>query len=408
MKKRISDLSDAELKGKRVLVRADFNVPLEGTGITDDTRIRATLPTIRYLRERGARVILMSHLGRPGGVTPEFSLAPVARRLSELLGVQVALAPDCIGSETKRMGDALPEGGVLLLENVRFHPEEEKNDPAFARALAENGDLFVNDAFGTAHRAHASTAGLADYLPAVAGFLLAREIEVLGKALANPARPFVAIIGGSKVSSKIGVLRHLLDKVDGLVVGGAMAFTFLRAQGLATGRSLVEDDQMDVAREVMKAAQDEARTRGTRLLLPTDFAVAADPEAPEVQAVVAANAIPADAMGLDVGPETLAAVRQLLSDARTVLWNGPMGVFENPAFANGTLAVARMLADRTASGATTIVGGGDSVAAVEQAGLADRMSHVSTGGGASLEFLEGRALPGVEALQDQSPAPVRG
>ena len=395
-KRSLSDLGEADLRGKRVLVRADLNVPLEGSAITDDTRIRATLPTLEALVKAGARVILTSHLGRPKGVTPALTLAPVAARLGELLGQTVTLAPDSIGTEVEALVNGLADGNVLLLENIRFHPEEEKNDPEFARALAALADLFVNDAFGTAHRAHASTAGVAAYLPAVAGFLLEKEIRMLGEALDAPGRPFVVVLGGSKVSSKIGVIRNLLGKADALIIGGGMIFTFLKAKGLEVGTSLVETDRIDLARELMA----EAEQGGTRIVLPLDIAVAAEFKANEASATVAADAMPAGFMGLDVGPRTIQQVESILADAQTILWNGPMGVFENPAFAAGTRAVGEAIARRTAEGATTLVGGGDSVAAVELFGLADRFSHVSTGGGASLEFLEGLELPGIACLQE--------
>jgi phosphoglycerate kinase len=396
-KKSIGDLGEKDLRGKRVLVRVDFNVPLDGDRITDDTRIRATLPTITYLLEKGARVILVSHLGRPKGVTEKLRLAPVAKRLAELLGKPVAAATDTIGPDAHAKVDALADGEVVLLENVRFHPEEEANDAGFAKSLASLADLYVNDAFGTAHRAHASTAGVAADLPAVAGFLLQKEIDVMGKALANPDRPLVAIIGGSKVSSKIGVLENLVKKVDALVIGGAMAFTFFKAQGHETGSSLVEDDQLDLARDIMKLAQEMKLT----FILPVDVVCAKTFDATEADSTCHVANIAPGHMGLDIGPDTVKAIEKVLSTAKTVIWNGPMGVFEKPAFAKGTEAVARAVAEATKRGATTIVGGGDSVAAVEGLGLADDMSHVSTGGGASLEFLEGKQLPGVVALNDK-------
>lgn len=397
-KKSLADLGPQELQGKRVLVRADFNVPLDGDRITDDTRIRATLPTIKYLSERGAKVLLTSHLGRPKGKTPALTLQPVAKRLGELLGTDVRMAPDAIGPEVRQLVTALAPGDVMLLENIRFYPEEEKNDPTFAKQLADEADLFVNDAFGTAHRAHASTAGVAQYLPAVAGFLLDKEIRVMGKALTTPERPFVAIIGGSKVSSKIGVLENLIGKVDTLVIGGGMIFTFLKAQGLEVGQSLVETEKLDLARQLMAKAAEN----GTTLLLPVDLVVASDIKAEKASAVVEADRIPPTEMGVDIGPRSIEAIRRVLSGAKTVVWNGPMGVFENPAFAEGTRAVAQFVGDLTEKGATTIVGGGDSVAAVEQMGLADKFTHVSTGGGASLEFLEGLELPGVAALSERA------
>ncbi len=390
----LDSLAPDELRGKRVLVREDLNVPLEGETITDDTRIRAALPTLRSLRDRGAKVAVVSHLGRPKGPDPKLSLAPVARRLSELLGTEVKLAPGTTGPDVEKAVAELQAGGVILLENVRFFPQEEKNDPEFARQLAALADYYVNDAFGTAHRAHASTEGVAHLRPAIAGYLMARELDVLGRLLANPERPFWAIIGGAKVSSKIGVLRHLLGKVDGLIVGGAMANTFFKAQGHEVGKSLVEDDWLQTAREVL----DEAKKRGVKFVLPVDVATGSDPKSPK-QGEVPISTIPADAAALDIGPRTVDDIRQALSGAKTILWNGPMGVFESPQFALGTVAVAKMLADLTDRGATTVVGGGDSVAALEQAGLAGRITHVSTGGGASLEFLEGQTLPGVAALE---------
>jgi phosphoglycerate kinase len=391
-------LTDADPRGKRVLVREDFNVPQDESGrITDDRRIAAALPTVRYLLDHNARVILVSHLGRPKGVDPKWSLKPVAERLSELLGRPVPLAPDCVGPATEVAIKALKPGEALLLENVRFHPEEEKNDPAFARQLAANADLFVNDAFGTAHRAHASTEGVAHFLPAVAGFLMQRELEVLGAALENPRRPFVAILGGKKVSDKIGVIEHLMEKVDALLIGGGMAFTFLKAKGFEVGRSVLDADGLDLARRVIERAGRE----GPRLELPVDVVAAREFDADAESQIVPADGIPPGWVGMDIGPQTLARFRDALSGAMTVIWNGPMGVFEMPRFAAGTRAVAEMLAERTAAGATTIVGGGDSAAAVEQMGLADRISHISTGGGASLEFLEGKELPGVAALRDK-------
>lgn len=394
----LSALSDADLRGKRVLVREDLNVPLAAptATITDDTRIRAALPTLRYLRERGAKVIVASHLGRPKGADPALSLAPVARRLSELLGTEVQLASDSVGPQVKASVDQMADGQVLLLDNIRFHPQEEQNDPGFARELASLADLYVNDAFGTAHRAHASTEGVAHLLPSAAGFLMARELEVLGQILEHPSRPFWAIIGGAKISTKIGVVRHLGSKVDGLVIGGAMAFTFLRALGHPTGKSLVEEDQIPVAKEILA----DFEQRGIPLLLPKDVVVASGLQG-EATATVGVDSVPADQIGVDVGPRTLEEIAGALASARTLLWNGPLGVFENPNFARGTLAVARILADRTRAGATTVVGGGDSVAALEQSGEAEHVTHVSTGGGASLEFLEGRTLPGVAALSPQ-------
>lgn len=381
---------DLDVKNKRVLVRVDFNVPLdEKQQITDDTRIVAALPTIRYLLEQGAAVLLMSHLGRPKGqFKPEFSLAPVARRLSELLGQPVRMVQDCVGPSVQQAVAELKPGEVLLLENLRFHAGETKNDPAFARQLASLADLYVNDAFGTAHRAHASTEGVARDLPSAAGFLLEKELEFLGKAVQSPERPFVAILGGAKISDKIGVIDSLLGKVDQLLIGGGMANTFLKAQGYDVAESLVEDNSLDSARALIQQGRHE-------LVLPVDVVVA-DSFANDAQKrVVDVDAVPAGWRILDIGPETVKLFRETLNGAKTVVWNGPMGVFEFPEFAKGTFALAQTLADLQA---TIIIGGGDSAAAVEQSGLADRMTHISTGGGASLEFLEGKTLPGLAAL----------
>lgn len=383
---------DIDVAGKRVLVRCDFNVPLEGGAITDDTRITAALPTVRYLLERGAAVVLCSHLGRPkGGPDPKASLAPVAVRLSELLGQPVALLPDCVGAEVEAAVGAMSGGEVVLLENVRFHAEEEANDPAFAARLAGLAEVYVNDAFGTAHRAHASTEGVARHLPAVAGFLIEKEIEFLGGALDAPKRPFFAVMGGAKVRDKIQVIDSLLPKVDKLLVGGGMSYTFLKAQGKEIGTSLLDADSLDYVRGLLAE-------QGEKIVLPLDIVVAGEFSPDAAATVVRSDEVPADQMGLDIGPETAAAFRKLVSEAGTVLWNGPVGVFEFEAFANGTREVALGLAE---CDGVTIVGGGDSAAAVEKFGLAEKMSHVSTGGGASLEFLEGRALPGIVALLDK-------
>jgi phosphoglycerate kinase len=397
-KKTLSTLSPADLAGKRVFVRVDFNVPQDEKGaITDDTRIRAALPTINYLISAGAKVILASHLGRPKGVTESLRLNPVAVRLSELLSKPVIKCDDCIGEAVAQAVAGMANGDVLLLENVRFYPEEEKNDPAFAQKLAEVADLYVNDAFGAAHRAHASTEGVTKYLkPAVAGFLLERELQYLSGAIDNPQRPLAAIIGGSKVSSKIGVIENLLDKVDKLLLGGGMIFTFFKAQGLSVGKSLVEQDKLELA----KALTAKAQQKGVKFLLPTDVVVA-DAFKPDANAqTVSVNSIPEGWMGLDIGPESIATFQAALADCQTIVWNGPMGVFEFDQFAVGTEAIARTLADLTAKGAITIIGGGDSVAAVEKVGVSGQMSHISTGGGASLELLEGKVLPGIAALDD--------
>ena len=391
-------INDLNVNGKRVLVRADFNVPQDETGkITDDTRIVASLPTIRELIKKNAKVILASHLGRPkGGPDPKFSLAPVAIRLAELLGQPVVMAEDCVGPAVKAKVDVLPVGGVLLLENVRFHPEEEKNDPNFAKQLADLADVYVNDAFGTAHRAHASTEGVAKFLhPAAAGFLMEKEISFLGRCLNNPERPFVAIIGGAKVSSKIAVLENLLDKVDQLIVGGGMAYTFLTAKGISCGNSLVEPEMFEKAHEILEKAYQTRKY----IYLPIDHIVTQEFKIDAPSRHVARGAIEKGWMGMDIGPLTIEKFSHALHGAKTVIWNGPMGVFEFPQFATGTNAIARTLGDL--SGATTIIGGGDSVAAVKQSGMAEKMSHISTGGGASLEFLEGIELPGIAALTNK-------
>ena len=388
---------DVDVKGKRVLVRVDYNVPLNDAGeVTDDKRITASLPTVNYLLEHGARVILCSHLGRPKGEPkPEFSLKPVAVRLAQLLpNVKIGFVEDCIGPEAKRKAMALNDGEILLLENLRFHKEEEKNDPAFAKELASLAELYVSDAFGTVHRAHASTAGVAAYLPAVAGFLIGKELSVMGEALEKPERPFVAILGGAKVADKIGVIKNLLQKCDTLIIGGGMAYTFFKAVGYEIGDSLLDADSIGLAGELMA----EAKERGVKLLLPVDTVIA-DAFAPDANSkVVKSGEIPAGWQGLDIGPETVKLYCDAVADAGTVIWNGPMGVFEFPAFAVGTKAVAEALSKTSA---ITIIGGGDSAAAVEQLGYADKMTHISTGGGASLEFMEGKELPGVACLLDK-------
>ena len=392
-------VEDINVMGKRVLVRCDYNVPMEDGRITDDNRIVGALPTIKYLLAHNARVILCSHMGRPKGeFNPKYTLAPVAKRLSELLGKDVALAADVVGPDAQAKATALKDGEVLLLENVRFHKEEEKNDPAFAKQLASLAEIYVNDAFGTAHRAHASTAGVADYLPAVCGYLIEKEISVMGGALNNPTRPFVAILGGAKVADKLKVIENLLTKVDTLIIGGGMAYTFLAAQGKGIGTSLYDAEKLDYCKDMLKKAEE----KGVKLLLPVDTVVASafpDPiDAPVETEIVCSSAIPADKMGLDIGPKTRELFAEAAKTAKTVIWNGPMGVFENDALAKGTIAVAAALAE---SDATTIVGGGDSAAAVEKLGFADKITHISTGGGASLEFLEGLELPGIACLNDK-------
>ncbi len=390
-------VKDVDVRGKKVLLRCDFNVPQDKeTGeITSDKRIVAALPTIRYLLENGAAVIACSHLGKPKGEWKEkLTLAPVAKRLGELLGREVVFAKDVIGEDAKAKAAALKGGEIMLLENLRFHIEEEKNDPAFAKQLASLAELYVSDAFGTVHRAHASTAGVAAYLPAVSGLLVAKELEVMGKALDDPKRPFVAVLGGAKVSDKINVINNLLEKADTVIIGGGMAYTFSKAQGGEIGTSLLEADKLDYALEMLQ----KAKERGVKLLLPVDTVCAKEFKADAEPVTCDAGKIPADMMGLDIGPKTVALFCDAVKGAGTIVWNGPMGVFEFPAFAVGTKAMAKALAE---SGAVTIIGGGDSAAAVEQLGFADRITHISTGGGASLEFLEGKELPGVACLLDK-------
>ncbi|MDB9511322.1 phosphoglycerate kinase [Kamptonema animale CS-326] len=396
-KKTLANLSASDLSGKRVLVRADFNVPLDNGNITDDTRIRAALPTIEDLTSKGAKVILCSHFGRPKGVSDKLRLTPVAARLSELLGKEVKKPSDCIGEEVAGVVAAMQDGDVILLENVRFYPEEEANDPEFAKNLASVADLYVNDAFGTAHRAHASTEGVTKYLsPSVAGKLIEKELEYLQGAIEKPQRPLAAIIGGSKVSSKIGVIEKLLEKCDKLILGGGMVFTFYKARGLNVGKSLVEDDKLELA----KSLEAKAKERGVTFLLPTDVVVADKFAADANTQIVSVDAIPDGWMGLDIGPDSVKTFQDALADCKTVIWNGPMGVFEMEKFAAGTEGIARTLAGLTKTGTSTIIGGGDSVAAVEMLNLGAEMSHISTGGGASLELLEGKELPGIAALDE--------
>ena len=393
-------IEDIPVTGKRVLVRCDFNVPLDGDKITDETRIIGALPTIKYLIKNNAKVILCSHLGRPKGeFNMKYSLRPVAKRLSELLGQDVVMAEDVIGDSAKAAVAAMKDGDVVLLENVRFHKEEEKNDPAFAKELASLADIYVNDAFGTAHRAHASTAGVADYLPAVCGYLIKKEIEFMGGALENPARPFVAILGGAKVSDKIGVIENLIDKVDALIIGGGMAYTFLKAKGYKIGDSICEDDKLDLAKDLMK----KAKEKGVNFLLPVGSIVADKFANDAERKYVPSDAMPDGWMGMDIGGITIEKFTSVIETAKTIIWNGPMGVFEFENFANGTKAIAEAVAK---ADAVTIIGGGDSVAAVKQMGYADKMSHISTGGGASLEFLEGKVLPGIACLMDANTRPT--
>lgn len=392
-------VDDIALKSRRVLVRVDFNVPMENGRVTDDKRIVESLPTIKRILEAGGRAILMSHLGRPKGKpAPEFSLKPIAAILSRLLGRPIPFASDCVGERVKQMVGELHDGGCLLLENLRFHKEEEENDRNFARELASMGDVYVNDAFGSAHRAHASTEGVTHFLrPAVAGYLMRKEIDFLSRATSNPERPYLAILGGAKISGKIDVIQNLMHKVDSLIVGGGMAFTFFKAQGLQVGNSLLEVDKLDLAKKILE----EVSRRNVRFLLPVDCVVADRLDNAANRKTVPVKAIQPGWSGLDIGPESVKLFTDAINDARTVVWNGPMGVFEMESFAQGTLAIARALADVTMKGATTIVGGGDSAAAIAKAGLEKAVSHVSTGGGASLEFLEGKILPGVAALADK-------
>ena len=388
-------VEDIDVSGKKVLVRCDFNVPMKDGKITDETRINGALPTIKYLLSKNAAVILCSHMGRPKGeFNPAFSLAPVAKRLSELLGQEVVLAADVIGEDAKAKAAALKPGEVMMIENVRFHKEEEKNDPAFAKELASMAEIYVNDAFGTAHRAHASTAGVADYLPAVCGYLIQKEISVMGKALSDPARPFTAILGGAKVSDKIGVINNLIDKVDTLIIGGGMAYTFMRALGNTTGTSICEEDKLELASDLMK----KARAKGVSFLIPVDNIVAREYKEDADFMRIYSDAIPDGWMGLDIGPTTQELFTKTIAGSGTVIWNGPMGVSEWENFAAGTRAVAKAVAE---CGGISIIGGGDSAAAVERLGYADKMTHISTGGGASLEFLEGLELPGIACLQDK-------
>jgi len=388
---------DIDVSGKKVLVRCDFNVPIDSeTGrITDNRRIRGAIPTIQYLLDNKAKVILCSHLGRPKGeFNPKYSLKPVAEELSKLLGKEVKLAKDVVGEDAKNLADNVKEGEAILLENVRFHSEEEKNDPEFSKKLASFAEIYVNDAFGTAHRAHSSTAGVADYLPAVSGFLIEKELKFLGGALDNPERPFVAILGGAKVSDKIGVIEKLIDKVDTLIIGGGMAYTFYKAQGHHIGTSICEEDKLDLAKELLE----KAKSKGVELILPIDNHVSSEYSNDGEDKFVESTEIPDGFMGLDIGPQTIEKFKNVLKDAKTVVWNGPLGVCEFSKFEVGTKEVAKLLASLDA---ITVIGGGDSAAAIEQLGLADKMTHISTGGGASLEFLEGKVLPGIACLQDK-------
>lgn len=394
--KQLKSVKDLDVKGKRVLVRVDYNVPMEKGVVTDDTRVRGSLPTLTHLIQNGARVILISHLGRPKGApNPKYSLAPVAQHLSQILKKPVAFAPDCVGPLAETAVKNLRDGDVLLLENLRFHGEEEKNDPAFSKSLAGLADLFVQDAFGAVHRAHASTAGVPKLLPSAAGFLLLKELEFLGRIKVNPAKPFLAIVGGAKVSDKIEVLEKLLDKVDSLVIGGAMAYTFLKSLGFTTGKSLVEADKVEMAKNLLARAE----AKGVKVLLPKDHLVVTAIDAPDSARETNDANIVGDLIGVDIATKTIQSFTLPVSSAKTIFWNGPMGIFEVDRYARGTREVAKLAADAATKGATVVVGGGDSVAAVQSTGLADKISHISTGGGASLEFLEGKELPGVSALQ---------
>ncbi len=389
-------IRDIDIRNKKVIMRVDFNVPLdENRNITDDTRIKAALPTIKYILEQNAALILMSHLGRPKGkVKEELRLDPVAKRLSELLGKEVKKANDCIGEEVKKLADELKPGEVLLLENLRFHPEEEENNEEFAKQLASLAEIYVNDAFGTAHRAHASVAGIAKFLPAVAGFLMEKELKYLGGLMENPERPFYVVLGGAKISTKIGVINSLLEKVDGMLLGGGMIFTFFKAQGFNIGKSLLEEDQIETAKEILE----KIKSSGKKLLLPVDVKVASEISDNADTETVKVENIPDDKIGVDIGEETIELYKKELSNAKTIFWNGPLGIFEIEKFAQGTLEIAKAIAEHPG---TTVIGGGDSVAAVKKFGLEDKITHISTGGGASLKFLEGKKLPGVEALEDK-------
>jgi len=392
-------IDKVQLKGKKVLVRVDFNVPLdENLNISDDIRITSSLPTIKKIVSDGGKAILMSHLGRPKGqVNPKYSLKPAAKRLSELLGKDVIMAPDCIGDDVKKLAENMKDGDVMLLENLRFHPEEEKNNPEFAKQLSELGELYVNDAFGSAHRAHASTEGLTKYFDVNAsGYLMQKELDYLGKAILNAERPFTAILGGAKISGKIDVIHKLLDKVYTLIIGGGMVFTFFKAMGYEIGNSLVEEEKLELAKEILE----KVKTSKVNFLLPEDIIVAAEFNNDSPFTVVATDSIPSDKMGLDIGPKTVDKFRNVVLNSKTIVWNGPMGVFEFSNFNKGTFEIAKALADATANGAVTVVGGGDSASAIKEAGLDEKVSHVSTGGGASLEFLEGKVLPGVAALTE--------